>query len=253
MSEKLQKVLARQGLASRREAERWIDAGRVTVNGKPATRGDRVMPEDRIKVDGRGVSQKRVAHRYLLYNKPEGEICTRNDPEQRPTVFDHLPPLKNQRWISVGRLDFNTSGLLLFTTDGDLAGKLMHPSSDIEREYLVRVLGNVTEDALRRMCAGVSLEDGVYQFSDIQPGRQSDADRKSANQWYYVALMEGRNRMVRRLWESQGYTLSRLKRVRFGNFVIPSAAKAGRYVDLKPKEVKALYAMTDLPPRRVRA
>ncbi len=249
MSEKLQKVLAGRGLASRREVERWIEAGRVTVNGKPATRGDRVTAEDRIRVDGRGVSRKRVAHRYLLYNKPEGEICSRNDPEQRPTVFDHLPRLKNQRWISVGRLDFNTSGLLLFTTDGDLAGKLMHPSSGIEREYLVRVLGEVTEDALHRMRAGVSLEDGMYRFSDIQPGRQSDADRRSANQWYYVVLMEGRNRMVRRLWESQGYTLSRLKRVRFGRFVIPSAVKAGRYIDLKSKEVKALYTMTDMKPK----
>ncbi len=246
MSEKIQKVLAARGLASRREVERWIKAGRITVNSQPASTGDRVTDEDQIRVDGRPVSQKSVSHRHLLYNKPEGEICSRADPEQRPAVFDRLPKLKNQRWVAIGRLDFNTSGLLLFTTDGNLAGKLMHPATGIEREYLVRALGEVTDQALARMREGVLLEDGRYRFSDIQPGRQSETDQGSANQWYYVVLMEGRNRAVRRLWESQGYTISRLKRVRIGSFVIHSAIKAGRHTQLKPKDIKTLYAMAGM-------
>jgi 23S rRNA pseudouridine2605 synthase len=241
-TEKLQKVLAARGLGSRRELERWISDGRVRVNGKIATLGDRVSDEDRIQVDGRNVSAKKHAHRYLLYNKPEGEIVSRDDPDGRPSVFDKLPRLKNQRWISVGRLDFNTSGLLLFTTDGELANKLMHPSSGIEREYAVRVLGNVTEESLQNMREGVLLEDGVYRFSDIQRGKDAE-DSDKANQWFYVVLMQGRNREVRRLWESQGYTVSRLKRVRYGSFFIPSAVRAGRFTDLKPKDVKELYRM----------
>ena len=246
MSEKLQKVLAARGLGSRREIERWISEGRVSVNGEVATLGDRVTDEDRIHVDGRPVTSKKLSHRHLLYNKPEGEICSRDDPEGRPTVFDRLPKLKNQRWISVGRLDFNTSGLLLFTTDGELANRLMHPSSGIDREYAVRVLGDVTEDSLERMREGVLLEDGIYRFTDIQPAANADPEQETANNWYYVVLMEGRNREVRRLWESQGYTVSRLKRVRFGSFFIPSAVRAGRFVDLKGKDVRELYRMAGL-------
>lgn len=247
VSEKLQKVLAARGFGSRRELERWITAGRVSVNGKLAKLGDRVDDEDRIHIDGRPVNAKKIAHRYLLYNKPEGEICSRDDPEGRKTVFDRLPRLKNQRWISVGRLDFNTSGLLLFTTDGELANKLMHPSSNIEREYAVRVLGEVTAEALSSMRQGVLLEDGIFRFADIQRGKNEDHEeprqKKKANQWYYVVLKEGKNREVRRLWESQGYTVSRLKRVRYGSFFIPSAVKAGRFIDLKIKDVKNLYRM----------
>lgn len=248
MSEKLQKVLAARGLGSRREIERWIADGRVSVNGKTAQLGDRVGDEDRIKVDGRAVSGKKQQHRYLLYNKPEGEICSRDDPEGRPTVFDRLPRLKNQRWVSVGRLDFNTGGLLLFTTDGELANKLMHPSSEIEREYAVRVLGDVSEEAIRNMQEGILLENGIYRFTDIQPGRKTDEDTVGANKWFYVVLMQGRNREVRRLWESQGYTVSRLKRVRYGSFFIPSSVKAGQFVDLKPKDIKELYMMAGLDP-----
>ena len=243
MTEKLQKVLAARGLGSRRQLERWIEAGRISVNGKIAKLGDRVLGEERILVDGRPVSVKKVSHRYLLYNKPEGEICTRDDPEGRRTVFDKLPKLKNQRWISVGRLDFNTAGLLLFTTDGELANRLMHPSANIDREYAVRVLGDVTKEALDKMMAGVLLEDGIYKFSDIQEGKNAEEGDSKANRWYYVVLMEGKNREVRRLWESQGYTVSRLKRVRFGSFFIPSAVKSGRFVDLKKKEIKELYHM----------
>jgi 23S rRNA pseudouridine2605 synthase len=249
MTEKLQKVLAARGLGSRRELERWIEAGRISVNGKIAKLGARVSDEDRMLVDGRPISIKKGYHRFLLYNKPVGEICTRDDPEARPTVFDKLPKLKNQRWISVGRLDFNTAGLLLFTTDGDLANKLMHPSSNIDREYAVRVLGDVSKDALDKMLEGVLLEDGIYKFSDIQQRKNAEDIDGKANQWFYVVLMEGKNREVRRLWESQGYTVSRLKRVRFGSFFIPSAVKAGRFVDLKMKEIKELYNMGGMESR----
>lgn len=242
-TEKIQKVLAARGLGSRREIEGWISDGRIRVNGKIATLGDRVSEKDRIQVDGKNVSTRKSSHRYLLYNKPEGEICSRDDPEGRATVFDKLPKLRNQRWISVGRLDYNTGGLLLFTTDGELANRLMHPSSNIEREYAVRVLGDVTEEALGRMKEGVLLEDGIYRFADIQQHPNAEDNQGSANQWYYVVLMEGKNREVRRLWESQGYTVSRLKRVRYGSFFIPSAVRAGRFVDLKTRDIKELYRM----------
>ena len=244
MSEiRLQKFLAGRGLGSRREIESWIAEGRIQVNGKVAQAGDRVTEADKIRVDGRLVSSRQAAHRHLLYNKPEGEICSSNDPEGRPSVFDNLPKLRNQRWISVGRLDINTSGLLLFTTDGTLANRLMHPSSGIEREYAVRVLGDVSKAALNRMCKGVLLEDGIGRFTDIQPSPQSG--EAGANRWYYVVLVEGRNREVRRLWESQGYKVSRLKRVRYGSFFIPSAVKAGGFAELKSRDVKELYQMAE--------
>lgn len=246
MSEKLQKVLANLGHGSRREVERWIAEGRVSVNGEVATTGDRVEPEDRIFVDGKPISQKKQRHRTILYNKPTGQICTRKDPEGRPTVFDRLPKLKKQRWISVGRLDFNTSGLLLLTTDGELANRLMHPSYQIEREYVCRILGDVEEHHLQAMVDGVLLEDGVARFSDIvkAPGEEDEG----ANQWFYVCLMEGKNREVRRLWESQGLTVSRLKRVRYAHLLIPSAVKSGRFTDVPRKELAELYRMVDLDP-----
>ncbi len=243
MSEKLQKVLAARGLGSRREMEKWISSGRVSVNNQTAKLGDRVTSDDRIHVDGKALSGKKLAHRHLLYNKPEGEMVSRDDPEGRRSVFDRLPKLRNQRWISVGRLDFNTSGLILFTTDGELANRLMHPSASIDREYAVRVLGDVSDEALIRMKHGVLLEDGIYQFTDIQRGGDKEDLGDRANNWFYVVLMTGRNREVRRLWESQGFTVSRLKRVRFGNFFIPSAVKAGHWMDLKPKDVRELYAL----------
>lgn len=246
MTEKLQKVLAARGLGSRREIEKWISAGRVTVDNKTAKLGDRVTGDERIQVDGKPVSSKKQAHRHLLYNKPEGEIVSRDDPEGRKSVFNRLPKLKNQRWISVGRLDFNTSGLLLFTTDGELANRLMHPSSNIDREYAVRVLGDVSDDALKNMQHGVLLEDGIYRFTDIQRAPNAEDYEGSANQWYYVVLMEGKNREVRRLWESQGYTVSRLKRVRFGSFFVPASVKAGQWTELKPKDVRELYTMAGL-------
>lgn len=243
MDEKLQKVLARAGLGSRRELEEWIKAGRVQVNGKVATLGDRVRGADRIVVDGKKLVAPAVqsGHHLLLYNKPQGEISTRNDPEGRPTVFDHLPPLQHARWVAVGRLDINTSGLLLFTTDGELANKLMHPASRIEREYAVRVKGEVDATKLRNMTHGVELEDGMARFEHI-----TYFGGEGANHWYHVLILEGRNREVRRLWESQDIQVSRLKRVRYGNIMIPSYVKAGTYIEVPPEEAKALYKLTGL-------
>ena len=246
--EKLQKVLARAGYGSRREMERWIEARRIMVNGKAATLGDRVGDRDRISVDGRPLATGAAEEvRCILYHKPTGEICSRDDPEGRPTVFRRLPPLKPGRWISVGRLDFNTSGLLLFTTDGELANGLMHPSSQVEREYMVRVMGEVKPDMLQSMLEGVMLDDGVARFTDIQEG-----EGDGINRWYYVVLMEGRNREVRRLWESQGLTVSRLKRVRYGNIFIPSRVKQGQWQEMDEADIKSLYRLVDLPTKKIK-
>jgi len=236
--EKLQKVLARTGLGSRREMERFIGQGKVKVNGEVATLGDRVELTDRIEVDGRRIKldkpeERRI--RVLLYNKPEGEICTRSDPEKRPTVYERLPPIKGDRWISVGRLDFNTSGLLLFTNEGDLANKLMHPSSVIDREYLARIQGTVDNDMKQRLRDGVMLDDGEAKFTDVVDGAG-----EGRNQWFYCVVMEGRNREVRRLWESQGVTVSRLKRVRYGNIFIPSHVRVGQWLELSDAEIADL-------------
>jgi 23S rRNA pseudouridine2605 synthase len=243
--EKLQKVLARAGIASRREVERWIEEGRVEVEGKKARLGDRVNVDQKVMVDGKPVVMGESDEvRCLLYHKPVGEVCSRKDPEGRATVFDSLPKLKSGRWIVIGRLDYNTSGLLLFTTDGELANKLMHPSSQIEREYLVRVMGDVDESALERLKNGVELDDGSARFTDIQEGGGD-----GINRFFYVVLMEGRNREVRRLWESQGYTVSRLKRVRYGHVFIPSKLKKGQWMELPQKDIDVLYGMADLPPK----
>ncbi|GAB3287314.1 23S rRNA pseudouridine(2605) synthase RluB [Parahaliea aestuarii] len=246
--EKLQKVLARTGLGSRREMERWIEEGRITVNGKPASLGDRVDDSARLAIDGRPLDRAPAEEtRCILYHKPTGEVCSRRDPQGRRTVFDRLPKLKAGRWISIGRLDFNTSGLLLFTTDGELANALMHPASNIEREYMVRVMGDVKPEHLEALLKGVMLEDGLARFTDIQ-----DGGGDGINHWYYVVIMEGRNREVRRLWESQGLTVSRLKRVRYGEVFIPSRVKQGQWTELETKEVKSLYRMASLPQKKVR-
>ena len=248
MSEKLQKVLANRGLGSRRSMEKWIGEGRVKVNDRFAKLGDRVEQDDVIVVDGKSIgkpSRKAPEQRLILYNKPQGQICSRNDPEGRATVFDNLPGLKSQRWICIGRLDINSSGLLLFTTDGELANRLMHPSFSIEREYAVRVMGKVDDFMLARLRDGVQLEDGMARFSDIRRGGGT-----GINHWYYVVLMEGRNREVRRLWESQNLVVSRLKRVRYGNVFIPSRVKAGRWADLSRKESDELYSMVGLKSQR---
>ena len=232
--EKLQKVLARAGYGSRREIESWIEAGRIKVNKRVASLGDRVSETDRIQVDGKPVPQSRLKQRrsrVLIYHKPVGEICTRHDPEGRDTIFKHLPRLASGRWITVGRLDYNTSGLLLVTTDGELANRLMHPSHRVEREYAVRILGEVDRDMLNRLQQGVELEDGPAHFDKI-----IDAGGDGANHWYHVILREGRNREVRRLWESQGVQVSRLTRVRYGSITLPRGQRPGRWEDL-PYEI----------------
>jgi len=236
--ERIQKVLARLGFGSRREIEGWIRAGRITVNGQVAELADCVSENDKLTLDGKAVKLKFVkkpSARVIMYHKPAGEICSRQDEERRPTVFDALPSLRNRRWISIGRLDFNTSGLLLFTTDGELAHRLMHPSSEIEREYAVRVLGRVQEDVLQRLKRGVRLEDGMAHFDEI-----SFAGGEGANTWYHVILHEGRNREVRRLWESQGVKVSRLIRVRFGPITLPRFLRPGKWKDLEPNEIENL-------------
>jgi 23S rRNA pseudouridine2605 synthase len=246
--EKLQKVLARSGYGSRREMERWIEEGRVSLNGHRAKLGDRASRHDQIAIDGHAatiVSEAESPRRVLIYNKPLGEISTRHDPEGRPTVYDHLPPLKQGRWIAIGRLDINTSGLLVFTTDGELANLMMHPSANIDREYAVRVLGDVTEETLEKLKEGVLLEDGMAKFTDVQ-----FFDGDGANKWYHCVVMEGRNREVRRLWESQGLKVSRLKRVRYGSIFLPSDVKIGTWKELTSKEIKDLSNMMGLDQKK---
>ena len=245
--QKLQKVLANLGLGSRRKMERWIEEGRVTVDGSVATLGDRVYAGQTLRLDGKPLEVDAAEQvRVLLYHKPVREVCSRDDPEGRKTVFERLPKLKSGRWISVGRLDFNTSGVLLFTTDGALANALMHPSNAIEREYLVRVMGRVDEPMLERLKDGVELDDGPARFSDIQEGGGD-----GINRFFYVVLMEGRNREVRRLWESQGTTVSRLKRVRYGEVFLPSKLKKGQWLELPQRDVDVIYQMAGLPTKEV--
>ncbi len=246
--EKLQKVLARLGLGSRRDLESWITAGRVKVNGALASLGQRVEPDDAIAVDDKLVLRHAeiagVLRRVLIYNKPEGEICTRDDPEGRPTVFARLPSLREGRWINIGRLDINTTGLLLFTTDGELANRLMHPSYEMDREYAVRVRGEVDDDMLERLKSGVMLEDGPARFTDIKkaPGGEG------FNHWFHCVVMEGRNREVRRLWESQGVVVSRLKRVRFGPVFVTANLPVGRWREMNQAEVDILSQEVGLAP-----
>jgi 23S rRNA pseudouridine2605 synthase len=245
--EKLQKVMARMGLGSRRDIETWITLGRVKVNNQVATLGQRVDSHDAISLDGRLLRREELeesTRRVLMYNKPEGQVCTRDDPEKRPTVFEHLPRLKSGRWINIGRLDINTTGLLMFTTDGELANRLMHPSYQMDREYAVRVRGEVDDEMIERLLAGVMLEDGPAKFSDIKkaPGGEG------FNHWFHCVVMEGRNREVRRLWESQGVVVSRLKRVRFGPVFLTSDLSVGRWREMVQSEVDILSSEVGLLP-----
>lgn len=248
-SEKLHKVLARAGLGSRRQVERWIAEGRVSVDGRRASIGDRIGGRERIRVDGRPVrlSEAGAVLRVLRYHKAAGEVCTRRDPEGRPTVFEHLPRIAGSRWVAVGRLDLNTSGLLLFTNDGELAGRLMHPSCEVPREYAVRVREGLTSEIRRRLLRGVRLEDGVARFDSIV-----DAGGSGTNRWFKVVLREGRNREVRRLWESQGIAVSRLIRVRFGPIALPRGLSPGRYEYLGRDECAALLEAAGLDRSRLR-
>lgn len=245
MSERLHKLLASAGFGSRREIERWIEEGRVTVNGVIAKLGDSASAEDDISIDGRRLPTRQITappRRVIAYYKPEGEITTRNDPEGRPTIFENLPRLTQGRWIAVGRLDINTSGLLLLTTDGELANRLMHPSHAVQREYAARVLGEVDTEVLKTLLRGVELEDGPARFESI-----TDAGGPGANHWYHVTLSEGRNREVRRLWETQGVKVSRLIRVRYGPLTLPRSLRPGRWRDLTVEELAQLLELVGLP------
>jgi len=243
MSERVQKVLARAGFGSRREIESWIEQGRITINGRPARLGDRIDPDDTIKIDGKPVRRihQPAPLKILAYNKPEGEICTRDDPEGRATVFDKLPRISNGRWIIVGRLDINSSGLILFTTDGELANRLMHPSYAIEREYAARVLGELSVEQLQQLRTGVQLEDGPARFDDIVNG-----GGQGVNHWYYVLLHEGRNREVRRIFEEVGVTVNRLIRTRFGNVFLPRRLPQGKWQELDDDDIANVLAMVGL-------
>ena len=239
---KLHKVLAQAGLGSRLEMERLIQDGRVAVNGETAHLGQRIQHGDQIRIDGRPV-RVRIAPpppRVLAYHKPAGEVVTHDDPQNRPTVFRRLPRLYSGKWQSVGRLDLNTEGLLLFTDSGELANKLMHPSSQLVREYAVRVLGELTLEAQQQLLKGVELEDGPANFGSLQ-----DGGGEGANHWYRVTIFEGRNREVRRMFEAVGCTVSRLIRVRYGPFSLPPQLKRGRVYELNEAEVKGLMRELD--------
>lgn len=238
MSEKLQKILARVGVGSRRQCEQWIAEGRIKVNSLVAKLGDRVTLADQIHIDDVLLPKYALEPqktKVIIYHKPEGQICSRKDPENRPTVFEHLPVLSKSRWVSIGRLDFNTSGLLLLTNDGELANQLMHPSYEIEREYAVRIYGAVTKLMIKNLKLGVQLEDGLAKFDSIE---YKGGDGKNA--WYHVVLREGRNREVRRLWESQGAYVSRLIRVRFGPITLPPLLRPGRWTALDAEQIAVL-------------
>ncbi|HBH10424.1 MAG: 23S rRNA pseudouridylate synthase B [Legionellales bacterium] len=238
MADRIQKVLANAGYGSRREIEKLINNGKIKVNGKLATIGQCIEEKDQVAINSRPIrlhQQRKKKPKVLAYYKQAGEVCTRRDEKGRETVFKNLPRLRNSRWISIGRLDLNTTGLLLFTTDGELANKLMHPSSEIEREYAVRVFGRVTNENINTLLDGVELEDGFAKFTDIV-----DSGGKGTNHWYHVVVMEGRNKEVRRLWESQGVQVTRLIRTRFGSYILPRKKRVGQFWRLDEKEIKSL-------------
>lgn len=223
-------MLARAGIGSRREIETWVKNGRLSINGQTAMLGDKITLRDKVRLDGELLRiSKTITNRIriLAYHKPAGEVCTRNDEKGRTTVFAALPGIRNGKWISIGRLDLNTSGLLLFTNNGDLANRLMHPSYEIEREYAVRVLGEVGKTVLNKLLSGVELEDGMARFDSIH-----DGGGRGSNHWYHVVIREGRNREIRRIWESQGIMVSRLIRVRFGSLRLSRGLQPGHYEEL---------------------
>lgn len=242
--ERLQKVLAAAGFGSRRQIESWIKEGRLKINGELATLGDRITEKDKIQLDGRLLRSTQLTkspRKVIAYHKPEGQVCTRSDTEGRRTLFESLPKLSNGRWVTVGRLDINTSGLILCTTDGELANRLMHPSLCIDREYAVRVLGEVTDEMLKNLRNGVELKDGPARFNDIV-----NAGGKGANHWYHVVLQEGRKREVRRLWESQGVKVSRLIRVRYGPVFLTKKIRPGKWIALEEAEISQLLQMAGI-------
>ena len=238
MRQRIHKILADSGHGSRRGIERLIKQNKIEVNGEIATLGQLVSEKDSFKIEGKKIvlsARVNKGTRILMYNKKVGEICTRHDTKNRPTVFENLPKLNSGRWVSVGRLDINTSGLMLFTNKGELANRLMHPSSMIEREYIARIHGLVTKKVLQNLINGVELEDGLARFTDVQEGKKG-----KTNQWFAMVIMEGKTREVRRLWESQNLEVSRLKRVRYGNLFLPASLKQGSYKELSKSEVNVI-------------
>ena len=240
MAERIQKVLAQAGVASRREIDRWLAEGRIAVDGAVAKPGDRLTHDQAVSVDGKPVelTGDKARTRVLIYNKPAGELVTRADPQGRPTVFDALPAPDGGRWIAVGRLDLATTGLLLLTTDGTLAHELMHPSRELRREYLVRVHGSPDDAVLKKLRKGIALDDGPARFERLERRRGG----KSSNTWFRVSVREGRNRLVRRLWEAAGFRVSRLMRTRFGPVELPRNLSAGEFVEANAATRKALKA-----------
>ena len=243
--ERLQKIMATAGLGSRRELEKRIRAGAVTINGKATELGQAAKAGDRLGFEGRTwkVIETGKSQRSLVYNKKTGEITTRSDPENRPTVFDNMPRIEGARWIAVGRLDINTSGLLLMTTDGELANAMMHPSNQVDREYACRIFGEVSKEQIEQLKQGVMLDDGPANFSDIV-----SSGGEEGNRWFHVTILEGRNREVRRLWASQGVTVSRLKRVRYGAVFLPKRLRMGEYEELTAKDHQTLREDVGLKP-----
>lgn len=236
---RVQKLLADRGYGSRRKMEGWIKEGKILINGALAELGHRVTPKDVILVNGRSLQEKSIDKdtRVLMYHKPEGQICTQNDPSKRPTVFKQLPKIRGARWVSIGRLDINTSGLLLFTTNGSLANRLMHPSSGVEREYRCRIYGEVTKQKLKQLVAGVEIDGHTMKFESIQL-QKDESDKR--NTWVHVVLNEGRNREVRKLWEAMECQISRLTRLRYGSIVLPRDLRQGKYRNLDQKEIMRL-------------
>jgi len=247
MSDKIQKLLAHAGHGSRREIERWIEAGRISVNGKRAKLGDRASAADRILLDGKMVYLSQTSNepiKALIYHKPEGQICTRKDPKGRPTVFENLPAIPNGRWVSVGRLDINTSGLLLFTNSGELANKLMHPSTGLEREYLVRIRGEASPAAIEKLTkTGVDLDGRAAKFESVL---QADMADEGTNHWYRVIIKEGRYREVRRMWDAVNHSVSRLKRIRYGTIKLTRDVKRGQHTKIAPKQLEKLVRSVGL-------
>lgn len=244
VSEKLQKVLAKGGYGSRREMERWIEIGCIKINGVVATTGDRITPNDKLKVKGKLVRnplKNKQNSRVIMYHKPQGVLCTKSDPENRKTIFDELTKLNANKWILVGRLDMSTSGLLLLTTDGELANRLMHPSYEIDREYAVRITGELTKEQQDMLLKGVKLEDGMASFTTLEC-----AGGEGLNRWYHVTLKEGRNREVRRMFEHLNFSVSRLIRVRFGDLELPRYLRRGHYKELNDEDVAKLKASVKL-------